>query len=513
MTMSDPQVPNSPTEPIEPIEPIEPRPLHRRMAGSLMILIAVGLGLGTTLKSNVLRGANDTSRWCTVWSLLERGTYAIDECPWQLQTQDKVWMKEPFPPPGQEPRKRFYSSKPPLLPTIVAGLLYPFRAAAGVPLDAVVELPRSRRLEVQSLDYQPKENQEVVEVREGYKIIEIGAGDPAKWSAHILYLDPVLVLINVVPMALFLVLFARWLDRSAANDWAWLFSLATACFGTNLFLFTPTLNNHTPGAYSAFFAAYAWLRIWTETKRHWGYFAACGFFGAFAATCELPAVGLCSLLFGSLLLKYPRQTLLALVPAAIVPALAFETSLYAATGGWTEVVYNRFHEEGPDAPYRYPGSYWIQPLEIDALNEPKSIYAFHLLFGHHGIFSLTPVFLLSLWGILSLVSARGAALRLRAAAIATLVLSIAVIGFYVQKTNNYGGWTQGARWLFWLIPLWLIFLPFGCEAGQDRRWPRRLALAALFVSAVTSGYGLLQPWSHPWLLDALDHLGLYEMTR
>lgn len=489
------------------------RPLHRQLAGSLMVLVAIGLGLGATLKSNVMRGANDTSRWCTVWSLLERGTYAIDECPWQIQTQDKVWMFEPFPPSGQEPRKRFYSSKPPLLPTIVAGLLYPFRAATGVPINAVVELPRSRRLEVQGLDYEPKEDQKVVQVLEGYKVIEIQPAEPAKWSAHVLYFDPVLVLFNVVPMALFLVLFARWLDRAAANDWAWLVSLAAACFGTNLFLFTPTLNNHTPGAYSAFFAAYAWLRIWTDGRDHWGYFAVCGLLGGFAATCELPAVGLCALLFGSLLWKHPRKTLAVLVPAAIVPVAAFEITLYAATGGWTEVVYNRFHEEGPNAPYRYPGSYWIRPLEIDALDEPKWLYAFHLLFGHHGIFSLTPIFLFSFWGIGSLIARRNATVRLRDAAAATLLLSIVVIGFYVRKTNNYGGWTQGARWLFWLIPLWLIFLPFGCEAGQDRRWPRRLAMAALFVSVMTSGYGLMQPWSHPWILDALDHLGLYEMTR
>lgn len=489
------------------------RPLHRQMAGALMIVVAVGLGLGATLKSNSLRGANDISRWCTVWSLLERGTYAIDECPWQLQTQDKVRMWEPFPPAGQEPQKRFYSSKPPLLPTLVAGLLYPFRAATGVPLDHVVELPRSRRLEVQSLDYEPKVDQRVVEVRDGYKIIEITPTEPARWSAHVLYFNPVLILLNVVPMGVFLVLFARWLDRAAVNDWTWLFSLAAACFGTNLFLFTPTLNNHTLGAYSAFFAAYAWLKIWTEEKTQPLYFAACGFFGAFAATCELPAVGLCVLLFGSLLVRDPRRTLLALVPAAIVPALAFELTLHAATGAWTEVVYSRFDEEGPDAPYRYPGSYWISPLEIDALNEPKWLYAFHLLLGHHGIFSLTPVFLYSVWGLITLLSSRGKVLKLRGAAAATLLLSVAVVAFYTVKTNNYGGWTQGARWLFWLIPLWLIFLPYGCVAGQECRWRRRLALAALFISALTSGYGLLQPWSHPWFLDALDHLGLYEMTR
>jgi hypothetical protein len=508
--MTDPSLPaDAPPE----RDPKTERPLHRQMAGALMIVVSLGLGLGALLKSNAMRGANDTSRWCTVWSLLERGTYAIDECPWQLQTQDKVRMKEPFPPAGEEPRKRFYSSKPPLMPTIVAGLLWPFRTATGVPIDATVELPRSRRLEVQSLDYEPKQDQRVVEVREGYKIIEITPTEPAKWSAHILYFDPVLVLLNIVPMTVFLVLFARWLDHAAVNDWTWLFSMMTACFGTNLFLFTPTLNNHTPGAYSAFFAAYAWLRIWTEGKRHWGYFAACGFFGAFAATCELPAAGLCALLFGSLLVKEPRRTLTALVPAALVPALAFEITLYAATGGWTEVVYSRFDEEGPDAPYRYPGSYWISPLEIDALDEPKWTYAFHLLLGHHGVFSLTPVFLYSVWGMFSLLSKRGAALKLRGAAAATLVLSMAVIAFYVRKTNNYGGWTQGARWLFWLFPLWLIFLPHGCVGGQRSRWLRRLALAALFVSALTSGYGLLQPWSHPWFLDALDHLGLYEMTR
>ena len=82
-------------------------------------------------------GANDISRWCTVWSLLERGTYAIDECPWQIETQDKV-LREPKRASGTSPGKHFYSSKPALLPTLIAGLLYPARIATGVPLDHVV---------------------------------------------------------------------------------------------------------------------------------------------------------------------------------------------------------------------------------------------------------------------------------------------------------------------------------------------------------------------------------------
>ena len=87
------------------------------------------LALGATLKQKAMIGANDISRWCTVWSLLERGTYAIDECPWQLGTQDKVLLPDPFPPEGQEPSKHFYSSKPPLLPTLIAGVLWPVRAS------------------------------------------------------------------------------------------------------------------------------------------------------------------------------------------------------------------------------------------------------------------------------------------------------------------------------------------------------------------------------------------------
>ena len=93
--------------------------------------------------------ANDISRWCTVWSLLERGTYAIDECPWQVDTQDKVER----PPkrrggaaPGWQPDvKHFYSSKPALISTMIAGMLYPARRITGVPLDQVVLQERAER--------------------------------------------------------------------------------------------------------------------------------------------------------------------------------------------------------------------------------------------------------------------------------------------------------------------------------------------------------------------------------
>ena len=38
-----------------------------------------------------------------------------------------------------------------------------------------------------------------------------------------------------------------------------------------------------------------------------------------------------------------------------------------------------------------------------------------------------------------------------------------MLAFYTwnPKARNYGGSTQGLRWLFWLIPFWLVVLPPG----------------------------------------------------
>ena len=65
---------------------VEERRPTRHLIAVLVIGTATALGLGLTLRMPTQLEANDISRWCTVWSLLERGTYAIDECPWQTET-------------------------------------------------------------------------------------------------------------------------------------------------------------------------------------------------------------------------------------------------------------------------------------------------------------------------------------------------------------------------------------------------------------------------------------------
>jgi hypothetical protein len=135
-----------------------------------------------------------------------------------------------------------------------------------------------------------------------------------------------------------------------------------------------------------------------------------------------------------------------------------------------------------------------------------------MTFGHHGVFSLAPIFLFSLYGAVRMLRQKGG---LRALSALTLLLTFAMLAFYTwnPKARNYGGSTQGLRWLFWLVPFWLIVLPVGLRAGEDRRWFRWLSLAALAVTVFTVGYGLRSPWSHPWFLDMIEHLNLYSLQR
>ncbi len=568
-------------EPLVEKRPIlaEPRLEHRRVVGAVIITAAVALALGALLRQPSMMGANDISRWCTVWSLLERGTYVIDECPWHSQTQDKI-QKPADPPeigPDGEPVKHYYSSKPALLSTLIAGMLYPARLISGVPLDREVLQEREPRWTQEPDPDNPGKVRGVLVTPE----------QPVRWPVYVFYFNAVLIVLNILPFWAFLVLFARLLDRYATTDWAWFFSLAAAGFGTYLLPFTQTLNNHTIAAFSAFFALYLFLRIWDGLALDWWRFAGAGLLAGFAATNELPAVAFVALLGGLLVFRFPRQTLVWFLPFAVLPILALMTCQYAAFGKFA-LAYEEF---GTDA-YLFEGSLWKTPLELDALNVPwldpeeaarRGIegesygeYFLHMTLGHHGFWSLTPIFLFSAGGLIGLLRGRKRSLALASALIAaglaiwgadlidptvwaeggalqpylwvglviagltfllgldlwfsqlreggkpmasvawlTLALTLILLTFYTwnPKARNYGGSTQGLRWFFWLIPFWLLLLPQALDAIAERPWLRRLALAALFVSVASAGYAMRSPWSNPWFQDMLEHLGLYSLPR
>src|SRR6201986_2937488 len=99
-------------------ELIPRRPDARQFVALVVITAATAIALGHTLRQPAFMTANNISRWCTVWSLLERNTYVIDECPWQTDTQDKVehaLRSSGGSDGGPGAVKHFYSSKPALI--------------------------------------------------------------------------------------------------------------------------------------------------------------------------------------------------------------------------------------------------------------------------------------------------------------------------------------------------------------------------------------------------------------
>ena len=432
---------------------------------------------------------NDRSRWDTVRALVDDGTYAIgyrytdpttgkfedrgiiNEDDWK--TIDKVLR-----PDTQE----FYSSKPPLLPTLLAGEYWLLKHTFGWSIT--------------------EQRREVVRT--------------------------ILLTTNGLLFILYLILLARLVEQFGATDWGRLYVLAAGCFGTFMTTFAVTLNNHSVAACSALFALYPALQIWSSGERRAGLFVAAGFFAAFTATNELPAASFAAALLALLLIRAPGRTLLFAVPAAALPVAAALATNYLAVGQ-LRPAYSEFG--GPW--YEYEGSHWkLDPGQVQHgidwayQSESPAMYAFHVLIGHHGIFSLSPIFLLSaagmLYGLVSLwPSAKGQREpdaieenrnRLPAAMLAvTLLLTIVVVGFYIGGVNarnrNYGGWTSGLRWLIWLTPLWLVTMLPAADWLARRRWGRGVAYVLLAVSVFSVSYPGWNPWRHPWLYDVLQARG------
>ena len=85
----------------------------------------------------------------------------------------------------------------------------------------------------------------------------------------------------------------------------------------------------------------------------------------------------------------------------LVPVAALVVTNYLALGEFVPA-YSKFG--GPW--YEFEGAYWIfipgakHGIDWAGRNgETKLVYCFHLLIGHHGLFALTPVYLLSVWGM------------------------------------------------------------------------------------------------------------------
>jgi hypothetical protein len=167
--------------------------------------------------------------------------------------------------------------------------------------------------------------------------------------------------------------------------------------------------------------------------------------------------------------------------------------------------------------YDYPGSYWLtsnaRKSDVDLGQASQVTYAFHCLFGHHGIFSLTPIWLLALAGMIALASGAPMAGRftMRWLGWLAVFLSVVVIWFYFDQpalNRNYGGRSSCLRWVLWLAPIWLAsMLPIVDWLASSKKG-QVLCLVLLIVSALSAAITMDNPWTHPWLYEVWGWTGL-----
>jgi hypothetical protein len=408
--------------------------------------------------------ANDRSRWATARSLVEHGTYAIDDVVEQRGWDTIDMVKHP----GRDGQAHLYSSKPPLFATFMAGQYWLINRLSGATLG---EYP-----------------------------YEIGRF--------------MLVTDNLIPLVVYFFLLALLAERLGTSDWSRIYMMAAATFGTFLTTFVVSINNHLTAAVCVAIALWPAVRIWYDGERRWRYFALAGFFAALAAASELPALSLLALLGAALLWKCPRETLVGFAPPALVVAAAFFGTNYIAHASLRPPYMHRSQTDPADNWYDYTftrgghqhDSYWRNPVGIDRGEPSLARYALHATIGHHGIFSLTPIWILSIAGVVLL--ARGG--KWRALAIFIAVLSIVCLTFYLARPEidrNYGGMTSGFRWMFWFAPLWLVALLPAADWLSRSCVGRGAGLVLLAASVMSATYPTWNPWTHPWLWNFLTYLG------
>lgn len=427
-----------------------------------LLLVFAALMAWATWTTEPLQSANDRSRWCTVWSLVERGTYQIDEIDqvsgWS--TIDKVRHQ---PAGGSE--YHFYSSKPPLFSTMVAGLYWIQKNVFGF------DLREETRTTAQSL----------------------------------------LLLINVFPFCLALLAFEKSLRVLQVRSLtaAVVFGIAASTSMLNPFL--TTLNNHTPAATSLMFCLAALIRIETSKKKTDAAaakdFAIVGFTAALVCCFELPAALFGLLTFFAVMRNSFRKTLVAYAPAALVPLAAFFITNIICTDG-IKPFYAYYGTEKYEYVHEGVPSYWVSPKGIDANDEHPAVYLFHCVFGHHGLLSLTPVFLLALPGWF-FIFRRYQPVGWKLVGLLGAFLSVVILAFYLTRTKNYnyGGNTSGLRWMLWLIPFWWYALAPVVDRMLRSKFGVGLLLLLISVSAFSSMDALKAAWKPNWIYRTADAAG------
>jgi len=337
---------------------------------------------------------NDASRMATIQSLVEESTFIIDESIF-IGTGDKYYYKG-----------HFYSDKPPLL-SLVSSPIYFVLFHVGITFS---KHPR--------LAY--------------YLITLLTIG-----------------VLSSCGLTIFRKILIQHFDVS--TEWADLTTFLTGT-GTLLWVFSSVFNNHIASAFLILMGYNYILRFKENQKFSYAFYSAIflSLAGSIDFTCFL------FLPFG--FLPFIRKSWKAGLLYGLAGSIILSVYLFL-----------NIHTSGSILPPPLNESLWIYEgssfsiNDLSGLAEHKNFnklgeYIFHMIIGNRGLFTLSPILVFSVIGLLIRRDFSGK-LRLRPELNIFLIACILYICLYLFRSVNYGGYAFGIRW--YVSIMFIICIPIG----------------------------------------------------
>lgn len=418
---------------------------------------------------------NDASRMASIESLVHRGTWQIDDSPF-AHTVDKIQVDG-----------RFYSSKPPTLAFVGAGIYTILHKGLGLEL----------RWEECFPDKTPTHCRAILEPEQ------------ADWAYVIL-----VFLLVATPATVIVVTAYRFALWRGLSNWVALPFVLFLGLGTGLFPYSTIFVNHLLSTMGIFLTAVILLRHEQPTSRQ---LAFAGFWATLAATIDLSATLFLLGFFTYVGLRYRQKSGYFILGALLPGILAIFLNMQITGSPLPPQLYTRGYEfEGSSfkiaepirllfapkaAPQADPSTYTQAHL---ANKTETSVFrhTFNMLVGDYGLFVFYPIVLWYLWGLLRALWINDVTTRWLARI--TSVTIVLYLIYFALRPHTFGGFVFGPRWLLNPVPLMALF------ALDPTLYRKPIGKTAVFLllgilSLVNTYPGALNPWNPAYPLIRLTY--------
>lgn len=404
-----------------------------------MIVIVFMAVYGAFIHSRAF-SANSWSRLGAIESLVERGTWSLDESAF-VKSIDKIQVDG-----------RFYSDKPPMMAFLGSGVYALVHHGFGLSLQAQGCEPDFDRWGCLAWE-RPAE---------------------ADWAYYSLVL-----LLVCLPAAGMLALLFHVTQRQGWSVGMGLLLVVTLGVGTGVWPYSTVFTNHVPAAVCLFAAVY--LLLQESQPRN---LALAGFLVTLAAALDLSAA-IYVLVMGGYVLLYQRPYIFYFVGGCLPPGLLSLGLNYAIVGN---LLPPQMYTEG----YQYAGSRFGASVAGNQTADSPLYYAQRMLFGDRGVFAFYPVLLIYVLGVVQLL--RTADERVRRIGWLVVIGTLGYLSYFVFLTDNFGGRAFGVRWLINPLPLLALLTALVPSWPRPPRWLPVSLLLLLLPSAWMGYRGALAPW-------------------